>query len=59
MTESAVLKAMGMGDRAAGSAIRLSWGWDSGPQDAERFWNSWTQLLRRKNVPMNEAVDAA
>ena len=43
VTPSHVLRAMGYGEAAA-SAIRVSLGWRSGPEDIERFLDAWGGL---------------
>lgn len=44
---SHVLQAMGLGPDLAGSAIRISAGWATEPEDFERFFEAWTALRRR------------
>ncbi|MGQ9367735.1 cysteine desulfurase family protein [Azospirillum sp. ST 5-10] len=44
---SHVLTAMGAGDAAAGSAVRVSLGWTSTAADVERFLDAWTAMARR------------
>jgi cysteine desulfurase len=44
VTPSHVLRAMGCGEAAAASAIRVSLGWRSGPEDIERFLDAWGGL---------------
>ena len=45
---SHVLKAMGADDKVAGQAIRISTGWNSCPEDLERFADAWIALFQRK-----------
>lgn len=45
---SAVLQAMGYDDRAAASAIRVSFGWDSTRDDVDSFLAAWTKLAARR-----------
>jgi len=45
---SHVLAAMGVPAQAAGSAIRVSFGWDSRPDDVDRFLAAWRALLDRR-----------
>lgn len=56
---SRVLKAMGLADTLAGSAIRVSLGWDSRPEDGERFVEAWCALARAKGFLVNDAAKAA
>lgn len=44
---SHVLAAMGAEEEAAGSAIRVSLGWRSDPQDIDRFVDAWARLYAR------------
>ncbi|MCH8153708.1 MAG: cysteine desulfurase [Proteobacteria bacterium] len=44
---SHVLGAMGASEAEAGSAIRISLGWDSGAPDIERFLEAWSALYSR------------
>jgi cysteine desulfurase len=44
---SAVLAAMGVGDAEAGSAIRISFGWNSEPGDIDRLIAAWRDLYSR------------
>lgn len=46
---SHVLTAMGASDEAAGSAIRISLGWSTTPEEIDRLVDSWTKLYRRKS----------
>ncbi|MCF8468746.1 MAG: cysteine desulfurase [Sneathiella sp.] len=46
---SHVLKAMGASDEAAGSAIRVSLGWSTTPEEIDAFVESWGRLYRRKS----------
>ncbi|MFD2206165.1 cysteine desulfurase family protein [Kiloniella antarctica] len=45
---SHVLKAMGADDKVAGEAIRISTGWNSSPEDLDRFADAWIALFQRK-----------
>lgn len=45
---SHVLRAMGLDDLAAGSAIRVSLGWQSMAGDIDRFVEAWSALAARK-----------
>ncbi|MBI3446049.1 MAG: aminotransferase class V-fold PLP-dependent enzyme, partial [Magnetospirillum sp.] len=56
---SHVLAAMGLGEVVAGSAIRVSLGWSSGPEDVDAFLDAWTDLARRKGFKVSEAAYAA
>ena len=47
VTPSHVLAAMGAGAAEAGAAIRVSLGWDSAPEDMERFLEAWGALYSR------------
>jgi len=47
MTPSHVLSAMGLGEDAAASAIRVSLGWRSTPADADRFVAAWSEMALR------------
>ena len=42
-----VLTAMGAGEDAAGSALRVSTGWQSGKNDIDRFLEVWQNIYRR------------
>jgi len=44
---SHVLRAMGADGSLAGSAVRVSLGWDSTAEDVERFLAAWTTMARR------------
>jgi cysteine desulfurase len=44
---SHVLRAMGASEEEAGSAIRVSLGWDSRADDIERFLDAWLAFYRR------------
>jgi cysteine desulfurase len=48
LTPSHVLQAMGAGDAAAASAIRVSLGWQTSEGDCERFVETWTALANRR-----------
>ena len=47
---SHVLRAMGAGEDAAGSAIRVSLGPESGAADIDRFLDAWSALHRRRSA---------
>ena len=47
VTASHVLRAMGMDDAVASSAIRISLGWASRASDVDRFLAAWEPLARR------------
>ena len=47
VTPSHVLRAMGAGDELAGSAIRVSLGWASDPEDVDRFVTAWADAYGR------------
>lgn len=47
MTPSHVLRAMGLDDDAAASAIRISFGWRSRDTDADRFVTAWCDMAQR------------
>ena len=51
VTPSHVLAAMGAGAAEAGAAIRVSLGWDSAPEDIERFLEAWEALYSRRAAP--------
>ncbi len=51
VTPSHVLAAMGAGAAEAGAAIRVSLGWDSAPEDIERFLEAWGALYSRRAAP--------
>ena len=59
MGESAVLKAMGLDRALCNSAIRLSWGWNSGEADGKKFMEHWTKLVQRKGLKVIDAACAA
>ncbi|MCB1532996.1 MAG: cysteine desulfurase [Alphaproteobacteria bacterium] len=44
---SHVLKAMGAADEVAGSALRISMGWNTSPEDIECFLAGWEKLYAR------------
>ena len=52
---SHVLRAMGLGEDAAGSAVRVSLGWASAAGDVDRFLESWGRLARR-HAPADSAA---
>lgn len=45
---SHVLTAMGVDAGEASSAIRVSLGWATGPEDVDRFVDAWSTLCRRR-----------
>jgi len=45
---SHVLQAMGAGDEAAASAIRVFIGWQTSDTDCDRFVETWTALANRR-----------
>lgn len=49
LTPSHVLQAMGAGDDAAASAIRVSLGWQTSDVDCDRFIDAWTALANRRD----------
>lgn len=44
---SHVLKAMGVDNKTAQGALRISTGWDTGPADLEVFLEAWSSYLKR------------
>lgn len=48
LTPSHVLQAMGAGDDAAASAIRVSLGWQTSAADCDRFVEAWTRVAKRR-----------
>ena len=48
LTPSHVLQAMGAGDDAAASAIRVSLGWQTTAGDCDRFIETWSALANRR-----------
>jgi len=44
---SHVLKAMGVDDKTAQGALRISTGWDTKPSDLEIFLEAWSSYLKR------------
>jgi len=59
VSESAVLRAMGLESAVAGSAIRVSLGWASTEDDVEMFLSAWCDLARRKGFEVKDAAQAA
>ena len=47
---SHVLRAMGLDDAAAQSAIRVSLGWNSDRRDVDRFVDAWMSMAQRRGV---------
>jgi cysteine desulfurase len=48
---SPVLHAMGVDERDAGSALRISFGWNSSEEDAARMIAAWMDVYRRLSSP--------
>lgn len=44
---SHVMKAMGLGDALAASVIRVSFGWETGRDDIDRFDEAWARIVQR------------
>ncbi|MDO8608599.1 MAG: cysteine desulfurase family protein [Phaeospirillum sp.] len=59
VAESRVLAAMGLGPEIRGSAIRVSLGWASRPEDVECFLDAWSELARRTGFEVSGVVAAA
>lgn len=59
VSESRVLAAMGLEPEIRGSAIRVSLGWNSRPEDVDCFLSAWAELARRKGFKVSEAAEAA
>ncbi|CAA7622341.1 cysteine desulfurase family protein [Magnetospirillum sp. SS-4] len=59
VADSRVLAAMGLAPEIRGSAIRVSLGWASRPEDVDAFLAAWAELARRKGFDVAEAVLAA
>ena len=57
--ESAVLRAMGLPAEIAGSAIRVSLGPTTTPDEIELFLTHWADLARRKGLDVKDAAKAA
>ena len=55
---SHVLLAMGMSERAARCAIRVSLGWSTTEADVARFVEVWCGLARRARKPLSALADA-
>ncbi|ARJ67554.1 cysteine desulfurase [Magnetospirillum sp. ME-1] len=53
---SHVLAAMGLEERLKGSAIRVSLGWSSRPEDVDTFLAAWADLARHKGLKVSEAA---
>ena len=47
---SHVLRAIGAGEEAAASAIRISTGWATTPADIDRLVEAWSALYQRKHA---------
>jgi cysteine desulfurase len=56
---SPVLRAMGIGEKDAGSALRISFGWNSTEDDAERMIAAWMDVYRRLGAPDRALPTAA
>jgi len=56
---SHVLKAMGVPDAGASSAVRVSLGWTTTQQDIERFTSVWKSIYNRLGQQQNSARDLA
>ncbi|MDA0239668.1 MAG: cysteine desulfurase family protein [Proteobacteria bacterium] len=56
---SHVLTAMGADDDAAGSAIRVSFGWQSVAEDVDAFLSAWLDLYQRHRSSNNAQATAA
>jgi len=52
---SHVITAMGFGAATAGTAIRVSFGWQSGPEDVERFVAAWSSIQGRNSTAAEAA----
>ena len=52
VTPSPVLRAMGVGEALADSAIRVSLGWANSPEDVEAFLAAWRAICARLTLPM-------
>jgi cysteine desulfurase len=62
VTASHVLRAMGVPDSEAATAIRVSFGWKSVPSDVDAFLAAWSELWARardKNEQASRAMGAA
>ena len=53
---SRAVTAMGLSDKAPHGCIRMSLGYTSGPQDAERFLDGWAKIRRRARVRQRGAA---
>lgn len=56
---SPVLHAMGLGEADAGSALRISFGWNSTEDDATRLIAAWTDIYRRLSAAGRALATAA
>jgi cysteine desulfurase len=56
---SHVLRAMGADAATAGSAIRVSLGWQSSADDVDRFVAAWTDLAGRTRSRGTDSLTAA
>ena len=57
VTTSHVLKAMGLDDASASSAIRISLGWHSTPDDVEKCLTAWRDLYTRTRCSQAAAAE--
>ena len=57
VTTSHVLKAMGLDDASASSAIRISLGWHSTPDDVEKCLTAWRDLYTRTRCTQAAAAE--
>ena len=57
VTTSHVLKAMGLDEASASSAIRISLGWHSTPDDVEKCLTAWRDLYLRTRSPQATAAE--
>ena len=53
---SHVLRAMGVDDQQVGTAIRVSFGWDSKDGDVDRFVEAWGNVYSRAGAAPDPAV---
>ena len=57
VAESRVLAAMGLAPEIRGSAIRVSLGWASRPEDVDCFLDAWGELARRKGFEATKMME--
>lgn len=55
--ENRTLKAMGVADKAPKGPIRVSFGYNSTQDDAERFLNAWAKIRRRERTALKGAAE--